>query len=73
MTEVAIPADAPQETTLDAALRYAALGLRVIPILPATKRPPFDEWQNKATANSDTIRLWWNNNPRYGEIGRAHV
>jgi hypothetical protein len=54
------------ETPLEAALRYAELGLRVLPILPATKRPPFDEWQNKATTNTDTIRLWWNNNPRYG-------
>jgi hypothetical protein len=54
------------ETPLQAALRYAELGLRVIPILPATKRPPFDEWQDKATTNTDTIRLWWNGNPRYG-------
>lgn len=63
---MAMAEPAPTETPLEAALRYAELGLRVIPIIPATKRPPFDEWQDKATSNTDTIRLWWNGNPRYG-------
>lgn len=51
---------------LDAALAYAALGLRVVPIGPGTKHPPMQEWQNAATTNPDTVRLWWRNNPRYG-------
>lgn len=51
---------------LDAALRYADYGLRVVPIKPGTKRPPLDEWQNQATTNIETIRLWWKNNPLYG-------
>lgn len=60
------PANRPDNPALAAALHYASCGLRVIPILPRTKRPPFDEWQNHATDNADTIRLWWRSNPRYG-------
>ena len=62
-------ADAPTETgnqALDAALTYANYGYRVIPIGPGTKHPPLPEWQNQATTNPDTIRLWWRNNPNYG-------
>ena len=56
----------PDNPALIAALHYASCGLRVIPILPRTKRPPFEEWQIHATDNADTIRLWWRSNPRYG-------
>ena len=51
---------------LEAALAYANHGLRVIPIGPGTKHPPLEAWQDKATTNPETIRLWWRNNPRYG-------
>lgn len=51
---------------LEAALHYASLGLRVVPIGPGTKHPPMAAWQNAATCNPDTIRLWWRNNPAYG-------
>ena len=44
---------------LQAALGYAQLGIRVIPIKPGMKYPPINEWQNQATTNPDTITEWW--------------
>lgn len=63
---VAEPSTSTGNPALDAALTYASHGYRVIPIGPGTKHPPLPEWQNQATTNPETIRLWWANNPRYG-------
>ena len=47
-------------TTLDHALRYAARGLRIIPIAPGEKYPRgITEWETKATNDPDTIRHWY--------------
>lgn len=45
--------------TLTAALDYAERGLRVLPIMPGGKRPPMRAWQDAATTDPETIRLWW--------------
>ena len=44
---------------LDAALRYARLGWRVIPLRPRDKRPLLADWQNKATCDPLTVKGWW--------------
>ena len=48
-----------QHNTLNEALRYAELGLHVIPIKPGEKRPPMLEWQNHATVDPQLITQWW--------------
>ena len=45
--------------TLTTALEYAQRGLRVLPIMPGGKRPPMRAWQDAATTDTETIRLWW--------------
>ena len=50
---------------LDSALRYAALGFRVIPLHPPDsggKRPIHDEWPFIGTTNELTIRGWFRPN-----------
>jgi hypothetical protein len=50
------PSDNP---VLEEALRYASLGLHVVPIIPGDKRPPMLEWQNHATIDPHVIEEWW--------------
>ena len=59
-------ADIDQPNTLLAALRYAAMGLRVLPIRPASKAPMLGEWPTRATTDPDTIRGWWAARPQAG-------
>lgn len=47
------------ESTLEHALKLAAAGFHVIPIIPGKKRPPMDEWQNHATIDQNIITEWW--------------
>lgn len=42
-----------------AALDYANRGWRVIPILPAQKRPAINQWQHAATTDTTIINQWW--------------
>ena len=49
-----------------AALALAAEGFRVLPILPAQKRPPMRAWQDAATTDRDAIVAWW------GGLYRGH-
>jgi hypothetical protein len=44
---------------LDAAIRYAQLGFRVIPLKERSKEPLIADWPNKATTDEATIRGWW--------------
>ncbi len=46
-------------TPLDAALHYASLGWRVLPIKPGGKRPPMASWQHAATTDTEIIRNWY--------------
>lgn len=41
------------------AMSYAEKGWRVVPIMPATKRPPLKAWTDKATTDPEMIRKWW--------------
>jgi len=52
-----------ESSLLEAALRYASLGLRVIPLRPRDKAPVLSDWPAKATTDSDTIAKWWQQNP----------
>lgn len=49
-------------TVLDAAIRYAAMGLSVIPL--HGKKPYFEDWPNQATTNEPIIRKWWSQDPQ---------
>jgi hypothetical protein len=44
---------------LPAALEYAGLGLRVIPLRAGTKRPRTRKWQKAATTDPETIQSWF--------------
>jgi hypothetical protein len=51
-------------TMLEAALRYAALGLHVFPLRPATKRPyEGTHGHHDATVEVPIIRTWWTAEP----------
>jgi hypothetical protein len=49
---------------LDAALRYAAMGLAVIPVEPETKAPYFKAWTEVATTDQSLIQKWWTQDAR---------
>ena len=42
-----------------AALYYASLGWRVLPIRPGSKHPPMGSWQHAATTNPGVITNWY--------------
>ena len=52
-----------QPHALLAALRYAAMGLRVLPIRPASKAPMLLDWPTRASVDPDTIRGWGGKKP----------
>jgi len=53
------------------ALRYAACGLRVVPIKPGGKHPNITAWQKAATTDHDIINSWWTGLYRDHGIGIA--
>ena len=55
---------------LQAALRYASHGYRVLPLRPGTKIPIEQDWQINATTDPEQIVLWWTDTPR-ANIGLA--
>lgn len=44
---------------LEAALYYASLGWRVLPIRPGGKHPPMNSWQHAATTDPAVITNWY--------------
>ncbi len=48
---------------LSAALEYAGIGLKVLPVWAKTKRPCIRSWQKRATSDSERIRSWWGEFP----------
>jgi hypothetical protein len=46
-------------TKLDHALEAARRGFSVFPLVPNTKRPAIENWQNLATTDETIIRGWW--------------
>ena len=62
----------PDSVMLACALRYAMeFGLRVVPILPGTKRPAMDDWPRRATTDPNTITEGWTNGYAGDGIGIA--
>lgn len=55
---------------LDGALRCALRGWPVHPLIHKTKKPHLKEWQNKATTDTEQIRVWWRLYP-YANVGVA--
>ncbi len=47
---------------LDTALKYAKYGFRIHPCRK-DKKPYLNEWQNKATTDTETIKKWWQEYP----------
>jgi replicative DNA helicase len=60
-----------EPAALTAALHYASLGLRVIPIAPGRKHPPVPEWQKAATTDPAIIEAWWTGLYRDHGVGIA--
>ena len=58
-------------TTLGAALQYAQRGWRVVPILPGTKRPALNQWQDAATTSTAQINQWWKGSQSSCGVGIA--
>ncbi len=53
--------------SLAAALAYASVGWRVIPIPPGSKHPKeHPAWEKAGTTDTDRIRHWWTNAPNHG-------
>lgn len=69
MTHTASPPSG--NPALDAALAYAGLGLRVVPIEPGKKAPRLAAWQKAATTDRATIENWWTNLYRDHGVGIA--
>lgn len=57
--------------TLDTAISYAQLGIRVVPIKPGHKYPGIDNWQNLATDDTDVVTSWWSGDYKSYGIGIA--
>lgn len=51
-------ADTPARCWLDDALRYAALGWRLVPLHAREKRPRHEAWQRAATSNTEILERW---------------
>jgi hypothetical protein len=53
------------------ALEYAHRGWRVIPILPGTKRPAVNQWQDAATTSTAQINQWFKGSQSSCGVGIA--
>ena len=51
--------------TLKTALRYAAMGWPVLPLVPNRKVPATAHGVHDATTDAERIRKWWTENPAY--------
>jgi hypothetical protein len=49
---------------LQAALRYAAHGYRVVPLVERDKKPRIADWNARATTKPSQIETWWRKWPR---------
>ena len=50
---------------VDWAVRYAEIGLAIVPLRPGEKFPLFQGWQDLATTDVTRIRDWWKVNPGF--------
>jgi len=50
-------------TLKQAALEYAKIGFRVIPLITKGKVPRIKNWQNDASSDLSTVELWWDKWP----------
>jgi hypothetical protein len=57
------PISTPPLTKLDHALEAVRRGFSVFPLVPNTKRPAIENWQNLATTDETIIRGWWSQWP----------
>ena len=64
-------ASPPPTEPIEYALRYAGVGLRVVPIKPGHKRPELPAWQRAATTDRATIESWWHGLYRGHGVGLA--
>ena len=52
-----------RSSLLDASLRYAGLGYRVLPLVPGTKQPLTGRGHLDASLDPDAVRAWWEQFP----------
>ena len=62
-----------EQSTLDAALEYAANGFRVLPLNPGTKTPALRNWPEEAGRDPDIIRRQWTATQRRNEGAEPNV
>lgn len=48
---------------LEAAKRYASLGLAVVPLMKRSKKPIFTDWTNLPRADGALVERWWSSTP----------
>ena len=48
---------------LESALRLAALGFRIFPLIPNSKKPAIARWRQRSTSDDAQIRAWWSADP----------
>ena len=53
----------PDQSMMDAAIQYAAMGWYIFPLKPNTKQPVIKAWNIKASNNANQIRFWWSKWP----------
>lgn len=58
-------------TSMEAAIRYAKSGKRVLPIAAGSKIPTLTSWQERATTNEQEIRNWFGGEGSGANIGIA--
>lgn len=51
------------EALLEAAIKYASFGWRVVPVESEGKKPWLTEWQKRASTDVQVIRGWWEQRP----------
>lgn len=47
------------QSKLESALHLAALGFRIFPLIPNSKKPAIARWRQRSTSDAQQIRAWW--------------
>lgn len=56
----------PPSTVAEAAEAYTALGWRIVPVIPNTKRPALTDWTTRNVTDPDGVTQWFRPDTRFG-------